>query len=144
MTCIATDGKTLAGDGRVTAQGLIQTEEGQKVFYAKDGSVVGCSGACTTMELARKWFEGGCPFDVLPKVEDKDFAALILRPDGRIEWMDVSFAFVPCMAPAAIGSGDEIAIGLMLAGKTPKEAVEITATRMCTVGGKIVELRPRA
>lgn len=143
MTCIATDGRTLAADSRQTAEGMIVNDAATKVFHAKDGSAVGVAGNCASAELARAWFEAGEDFGTIPKLEDKDFAALILRPDGAVQWMGVSFAAVPYAVPAAIGSGDELALGAMLAGKSPSEAILIAASRMTNVGGPVVELEAK-
>jgi hypothetical protein len=143
MTCIATDGQTLSADGRQTADGLIVSDKAIKLFHAKDGSAVGIAGNCASAVLARQWFEAGEDFGTIPKLEDKDFAALILRTDGRVQWMGVSFAAVDYEVPAAIGSGDEVAIGAMLAGKSPAEAVRIAATRVMSVGGSIANLGPK-
>lgn len=140
MTCIATDGLTLAADSRMTAEGLIVNDDAIKAFRAKDGSAVGCAGNCESIARARRWFEDGEDFERIPNLKDDDFAALILRPDGRIEWMGRGFAPVAYAAPTAIGSGDELAIGAMLCGKSPAEAVQIAIARMSTCGGPVIEL----
>lgn len=144
MTCIATDGITIAADSRQTAEGLIVNDDAIKLFRAKDGSAVGVAGNCASAELARRWFEEGEDFERVPKLEDKDFAALILRPDGRVEWMGVAFAAVAYAVPTAIGSGDELAIGAMLAGKSPADAVQIAIARMSSCGGPVIELDRQA
>lgn len=142
MTCIATDGRSIAGDGRMVAGDMIVDEATKKLWRAADGSAVGGSGEVTELALLREWFRAGEPKDTLPKISDK-VCVLILRRDGRVEWMDHHFTPVPWAAPTAIGVGDEMAIGAMLAGKSPRRAVELVASRMMGVGGRIREMRPR-
>jgi len=149
VTCIATDGKTMAADGRMCTGDLIVNDETVKIFHARDGSVVGTSGDAAMGELVREWFQKGenpnkIPSLTMPKEDDSPVSALILRPDGRVEWMNHHFACVPFARVAAIGSGSEVAIGLMMTGMSPREAVEAVARQVTSVGGRIMELKPRA
>jgi len=145
MTCIATDGRTMAGDGLITNANLIVASDARKVRRLANGSIVGCAGEWGLCELVFGWFEKGEDNETIPAVrsrgDDGDTAleALILRPDGMVEIMDDNFAPYRVDCPAAIGVGAEIAIGLMLAGKTPREAVEAVVRRVTGVGGQIVE-----
>lgn len=144
MTCIATDGKTMAGDGLITGGALIIGTKGIKVRRLPDGTLVGLAGQWAGCELTFKWFEDGEKPDHIPdlprgKDDDTALEALILRPDGRVQLMDDLFAPYQIDAPAAIGAGSEVALGLMLAGKTPVEAVSEVSARITTVGGKITE-----
>ncbi len=41
MTCIATDGQTMAGDGLICQYDLVLSREAEKVFLLSDGRVVG-------------------------------------------------------------------------------------------------------
>lgn len=43
--------------------------------------------------------------------------------------------------PFACGSGSDYAIGAMLAGKSPREAVELAAKKNSATGGKIMEMK---
>lgn len=147
MTCIATDGKTMAGDGRALIGQLITTEERVKLIRTPDGSVVGVAGDATAGALVRQWFEKGEDLSCIPAVKPGEepgtpFEALVLRPDGRVELLDWNFTATQLALPAAIGSGREVAIGLMMAGLSPKEAVERTMTRVASVGGKVTVMRP--
>lgn len=147
MTCIATDGKTMAADGLACVGHLITTESRVKLVRCPDGSVVGVAGDATGGALMREWFSKGEDRACLPVIKPGDEAgtpveALILRPDGRVEFMDWNFTAVEHDRPAAIGSGREIAIGLMLAGVTPGEAVAGAARRVASVGGKVIEWKP--
>lgn len=146
MTCIATDGKTMAGDGRALIGQLITTDSRDKLVRAKDGSIIGLAGDTTAAQLVREWFRKGEDLSTIPAVKPSDepgtpFEALILRPDGSVEFIDWNFTPVAHDVPAAIGSGREMAVGLMLAGKTPVEAVRLVAKRVASVGGRVRVLR---
>lgn len=147
MTCIATDGKTIAADSRSCIGDLIVTDAAVKLARGKDGSVLGIAGDAGTSALVREWFEKGADVRTIPKIlpTDKDgnpaFEGLALRPDGRVDFLDNSFTFVEFAIPAAVGSGTEIALGAMLAGKSPVDAIALAATRVATVGGEVVEAK---
>lgn len=149
MTVIVTDGKCVAGDGRVTSGSLLLADDFPKVRRLKDGSVAGMAGDLRDICLAFDWLDRGAPFDVIPKfsakADEKDdgFEALILRPDGRVEWFDQMCVFVPYSAPFAIGSGAEMALTAMACGLTPEEAVERAAHRNVKCGGRTVCLKPK-
>ncbi|MEJ7831308.1 MAG: hypothetical protein WKF79_00195 [Nocardioides sp.] len=142
MTCIATDGKTMAADGLLMRDDLIVTTARRKLFHAKDGSVVGCAGDGAAIALAREWFKSGEPKDTIPVLRGQDFAALILRRDGRVELLDGLFTTYDCEAPATLGSGDAFALGALHAGATPRRAVEIACLTCATVGGTVRTMKP--
>lgn len=120
MTTIATDGKTIAADSRVTGTFIGQHD---KLFQIGD-SVFGISGNIPRVMRVVDWLSAGCPEASKPDVED-DFAILQLHQGGVWYW-DSSLRPIRYGIPyAAIGSGAEFAMGAMLAGKSPKLAVEI-------------------
>lgn len=140
MTCIATDGVTMAGDGRITSSGLIINEAFEKVWLAADGSIIGACGDQRNMGLARDWLDKGANFDVIPKLNE-EFEALVLRPDGRLEIFDCKCVFVPINPPAALGSGRESALTAMDLGLSPGQAVRQAMRRVSSVGGRVVEMK---
>lgn len=139
MTVICTDGKSMAGDGLVCAGQLIVAENAIKVFKA-NGSIIGLCGDAAYGETITKWFQDGERDKDKPTDKQCDFSGLILRPNGKAYWFGDNLSFVEYELPAAIGSGDHIAVGAMEANKSPKEAVKIVSKRSNTVGGKITEL----
>lgn len=141
MTTIATDGKTMAGDS-LTTGGNHRVAFHPKVKRAADGSLFGCSGLSWCGERFARWMtEGG----EKPELHD-EFSALVLKPDGTVEYYCQKLEPVSYVVPMAIGSGDDLAIGAMLAGKTPAEAVAIAIERDKNSGGTItvLELHPKA
>jgi len=135
MTTIATDGQSMAGDGlAVDHRGTIVDHTRPKVRRLADGRIVGASGSSFDADSWAAWVEGGkkgdCP------VQDDRFGALILSSDG-ILWVDHKGREIATPAPIAIGSGQDIAIGAMMAGATPGEAVNIACKRDPHSGGRI-------
>lgn len=143
-----TDGKSMAADGRMCTGDMIVNDAASKLWYAKDGSICGGAGDAAILELVRCWFQAGEQMDQTPKVDPphddvSPISVLVLRPNGRVFYMDHRFAFVRMATPVAIGSGSEVATGLMLAGRSPTEAVKDVARVVTSVGGKVVSRKPR-
>jgi ATP-dependent protease HslVU (ClpYQ) peptidase subunit len=139
VTAVATDGKTMAGDGLVASGHAVSSMSAVKIIRLEDGSLVGFSGDCASVELAKAWFIDGENSKDKPTL-DSDFSALVLRKTGKVFWFGEKLYGVEYEAPAAIGSGCEIAIGAMEAGLAPAQAVKVAAKRMISVGGKITVL----
>ncbi len=142
MTCICTDGKTMAADGQSSRMDMIVGLRRTKLHRLPDGSVVGMAGDGGLIELALEWFRNGEDTSEIPATRGQDFCALILRPSGRVDLLDGLFVRYRAEAPAAIGTGDQMALGALLAGATPREAVKLVASRCTTVGGRITEMAP--
>lgn len=133
MTTIATDGKSMAGDGMSSRDSLITAVRSVKVERLSDGRIVGAAGDKPDCARFRKWL---CDGGQAPKF--KDFAALVLHPDGSLVYHTESdISGTATEAPNAIGSGAEIAIGAMEAGATPEQAIQIAAKRNAWTGGLI-------
>lgn len=143
MTTIATDGVTIAADGRTTAGKEIVTDEAKKIHRLPDGSVVGEAGLCTAGILAVEELAYAIQEDRHPKNYKGDYTLLRLTPDGRaiIYWNELVGIEIP--TPAAIGSGGEFARGAMAAGASAREAVRIATKLDSASGGKVRELKPK-
>lgn len=138
MTTIACDGKSMAGDGQREACRTILTTDAVKVQRLEDGRIVGTCGDTALAVGLVDWLKG-VGDKPTGKAED-DFAALVLRPDGVIEYISGHCVPLIVPAPVAVGSGMDFAIGAMEAGRTPFEAVVIAARRDPGTGGKITVL----
>lgn len=132
MTTIATDGRTMAGDDQVTGGGQVLASR-TKIIGLPDGRVFGCTGYSDECSLFAKWMQGGIE---KPTLGD-DFAALVLTPDNKAFWIGQRLEPVEWSVPATIGSGGDIALGAMLAGKSPAEAVQIAASRDVGTGSVV-------
>ena len=133
MTVIATDGKSMAGDTLATCKGFLMGRH-KKVRRLRDGRIVGASGPTTDCQMLVRWIEEGGEKPSL----GEEVSAIILNPDGTVDWIDYKLEIVENHElPAAIGCGGDLAIGAMLAGATPYEAVMLVTTRQLDIGGEI-------
>jgi ATP-dependent protease HslVU (ClpYQ) peptidase subunit len=132
MTTIATDGKSMAGDGMSCSMDMVVTTGRKKVHRLGDGRIVGCSGNSANIIRFVAWLEGGDK----PEIKDS-FAALILEADGSTFQFCEQLVPMPVDLPAALGSGVHFAVGAMLAGASPRRAVEIASSRDPHSGGDI-------
>lgn len=132
MTTIATDGKSMAGDGLECEGNTITGRSVVKVERLPDGRIVGVSGRFTDAIAFRRWLtEGGAK----PKVGE--MGALVLCPDGTVLWYDKALEPLPSEIPAAVGCGMDHALTAMDAGCAPERAVELAALRDPRTGGNI-------
>lgn len=133
MTTIATDGKSMAGDGFVTGNDLIHSTTEIKVRKLSDGRIVGIAGSAYAHVLFVPWLEnGGDP----PELTD-DFEALVLHPGGRCQSFNHKCLAIEQPTPAVTGSGGALALGAMLAGASPERAVAIACERNMGTGGTV-------
>ena len=134
MTTIATDGKSMAGDSMVTGNGIVHSTSFLKVRRISGGRIVGASGSAYAFDRFIEWLEtADMPNPKLPE----HFEALVLLPDGSCRCFDEDCASYIQETPAITGSGGAIALGAMLAGATPAQAVAIAAQRDMGTGGTI-------
>lgn len=124
MTTICTDGKTMAGDGRVTGSGVIFQDDLVKVFSCGD-TIYGYCGSPYYESDVRAFVSG------LTNTLDvgEDFEALVLTYGGDVFCLDGKGRRYKSSIPAAIGSGSGYALAAMYAGCDPVDAVDI-ATRL--------------
>jgi ATP-dependent protease HslVU (ClpYQ) peptidase subunit len=137
MTTIATDGKTMAGDGLVVSNNTITDVAFQKVRRLNDGRLAGHSGNAYDAEAFFNWLESGgdCPV-----MTENCSAALVLGLDGSVISYDHRGRKLLEPSKAAIGSGSDHALTAMDAGCSPERAVEIAAARDTRTGGIIISL----
>lgn len=140
MTTIATDGRSMAGDGLCTGNGLVHGMAVRKVARLADGRIVGVAGTPYAIPVFLKWIEKGGDKPKLPDC----FEALVLHPDGScLTYNDDCHSFAQ-EVPAVTGSGGPLALGAMLAGASPARAVEVAAMRDTCTGGTIIALELEA
>jgi hypothetical protein len=107
-----------------------------KVEQLPDGRIFGACGFSEDAQLFSRWMHGAPD---KPELSD-DFGALILTPDGHVFWIGKKLEPVKYLAPMAVGSGADYAIGAMLAGATPEYAVKIAAVRDLNTGGDVTSI----
>ena len=133
MTTIACDGMSMAADSLVTGGGE-RVGWFTKAARAKDGRIFACAGSAVDSIKFERWMGGAEAESV--KLKD-EFEALVLNIDGTIDWVGSDLEPLRYFAPMTIGSGAGIALGAMLAGKTPEEAVMIACQRDIKSGGTV-------
>jgi len=126
MTCIAFDGKTLAGDKRSTVAGQIMTTT--KIFRV-NGELVGFSGDAAHCAEALNWIRGGCEPSKYPEElrnRDKMINTLVIRKNGEVwRFEDSPHPYQVFGRFHAIGGGSDFALAAMHLGKNAVEAVEV-------------------
>lgn len=145
MTCIAYDGKDLAGDKSATLNGYPLTIT--KVHRVQGGRV-GFAGCSFHAQQLLAWFKGGRIAADYPKTkEGADGAQALFVDDVRRELLffgDGNFIGLKIEQKfTAIGSGRDFAIAAMHLGKTAGEAIEVACKFDIYCGQGIDVLEPR-
>lgn len=134
MTTIATDGKTMAADTRLSGS-YIEQFEAVKLFRI-GGVVYGVAGEDWSHCMAYvDWVKGGRSEDCKP-TNASEFNALFVE-NGKVYLEGASLRPIENGSLNAIGSGKSFAMGAMLAGATPAQAVKIAMKLDPITGGKI-------
>lgn len=134
MTTIATDGKSMAGDGQVSCGDRVAHSAFLKVVRLADGRIVGVSGTAYDLEPFCDWLMN--PTMDKPKLwERSEF--LVLHPDGSVLSYNEDCRSIREPTLTASGSGSDFAIGAMMAGASPQRAVEIACAADTKSGGEI-------
>jgi ATP-dependent protease HslVU (ClpYQ) peptidase subunit len=128
MTTIAWDGKTLAGDRKVTTGSGIHDCNTTKIVKRKDGALCGTGGTTALCYAFQKWFLKGGKGKLPTLKEGQDeLNAIIISPDGKLTIYDPA-GFFEAYAPFyAIGTGYELALGAMAMGAKADVAVRIAS-----------------
>lgn len=124
MTTIVYRDGVLAADSAVTDR---ETYVGEtiKIWRSPMGVLGGVTGCLGDSAKFRDWFVGGCQGGV-PDFSDNDSEALLVQPDGSVEWVGKGQKrFAIKSRFYAIGSGFKIALGALHAGASAERALEI-------------------
>jgi ATP-dependent protease HslVU (ClpYQ) peptidase subunit len=124
----------MAGDGWGHMHGTIVEHAAVKVVKLNDGSLFGSCGGAVDRDRMVEWLNAGQPGDWPKRTE---FGGILVRPNGDVFTCGDSDGFARVVAPCAVGSGMDVAIGAMDAGCDPAEAVRIAAGRDPHTGGTI-------
>ena len=138
MTTIATDGRSMAGDGLITENDHICLTDYQKVRRLRDGRLVGFCGNSFNWDSFAEWLDGGA--QDAPPTMTEGFGCIVLKPDGSIVQYDKDGRSFREEAPCAIGSGTRFALAWMDAGHSAEEAIAYACKRDIYTGGEIIVL----
>lgn len=137
MTCIATDGLTIAADSLET-MGTEKLLRSAKKIIEIGGVIYASSGIGTTESLA-KWHQDGADPRDPPRYRDEHWALLVINHDGTMHLFTALMPYAhPIVPPFALGTGGDYAMGAMLAGASAERAVEIACEIDTACGGEIV------
>jgi len=131
MTTIATDGNTIAADGLVVA-GTVVSKRNAVKLYRLDDEIVGLSGKLDECVNYMAWYRGESE-----NPPGGDIEVVHLREDGIYTGNAPGYNLFKVDAPYTIGSGEGIAMGAMVAGVSPADAVRIAAKYDIYTGGRI-------
>jgi len=139
MSCIAWDGKTMAGDKLATYGGTKRTcTKVFKIRYDEAIVLVGAVGDMAAVTAWIKWLKGGS-YREKPSLSTNDsFTGMMVFADGSIEiWEWTMAPYLIAEKFHAIGSGRGEALGAMAMGADAKKAVEIASVFDCNVGNGV-------
>lgn len=140
MTCIAWDGHTLAADRRVT-DGRGKTSTTTKIFRAPGGLLVGGTGDASVVAELQAWFLAGADPSAFPNSARANLADFYVFSAGGVHCY--------CAGPHptsvecerfAVGSGGDVAKGVLHMGGSAVEAVEAACLLRGDCGGGVDQL----
>ena len=124
MTTLAFDGKILAADTLVTADGMA-FGHAKKIFKLKDGRYFAFCGSFALELAIIEWLNGG----EVPSILDQEgLGGIVIDKDGKAYEFNRSFRLYPACIPWAGGSGEQIAMTAMKCGKTAVQAVKVACS----------------
>lgn len=161
MTTIATNGTAMAADGRLVQGDRVIKEDDDKMrtlFVERAGEhvLLGMAGCVAHMNLMQEFVEDcylgkdtflGTSFIPDESSYDPDVGhpgetvGLILLESGKVYLCGYGEPIIQVRKVMAIGSGSDLAIGAMMAGKTPGEAVLIASRVDLNTNGNVTERR---
>lgn len=136
MSTIASDGKTIAADGKAVTGHEVTCLKREKM-RSGPGCIYALTGDSAFFVPMIDWYEAGANPKELPCGTGVDWAFLVVRMRGVERYTSGHAYPVVWGFPVAEGSGAQLAMGAILAGCTPKRAVEIAALRDIYTGGEI-------
>lgn len=126
MTTIATDGKTVVADKRITSTSGVHYTSNDKIHRIGEW-IVGASGDAFDCIEFLKWFRACEAGEKIPVPNlDSKFEGLAVHESGKI--VEYGGKCQPMIVEEkfyAIGSGVGVALGALAAGADPKKAIEI-------------------
>lgn len=138
MTTIVYSQGILATDSACSAGGtMIGTL--RKMARNAQGYLVATAGATLSCAAVMRWVEHGMD-EPGPSIDDDEFSALLIRPDGTVCLLGGDGIQVPIDAPYhVLGSGRDIALGALAMGASAENAVQI-ACRFDTASREPVQV----
>ena len=152
MTIICWKSPYLASDSRIVESSDITSDNVQKIFKLKNGSLIGLAGDVNFQEvtdLFNRQKLGKLPTTKQLIGIGVDFRSIYVRFDGTVFDILASFdsgrwgaQVIEIKEPYyAVGSGSAYALGALAAGATASQAVKITCRHDNNCGGKVQNVK---
>jgi hypothetical protein len=137
MTIICVDKHSVAADGLSVFGGIVTSRTTKKIKVVK-GTIYVLYGTTQFFGPAIAWHQAGAnPADIPKGDKENDWHLVVVDQRGVVQYnWDTPYAD-PVQQPWAFGANWEVALGLMLAGKTAKEAVEFMCDKSMYAGGEV-------
>lgn len=136
MTTIATDGKTISADTQSVSGFIDQID--YKKLHRINGLVFGFCGIVSEFHIFKEWMEDGNEDpDNKPTFPNNDGWSAIYVQNGKVWEIGPDLMPVRCGQTYAVGTGAGYAMGAMLAGATPAQAIKIAMKLDPKTGGKV-------
>jgi hypothetical protein len=129
MTTIAYDGNTLASDS-LSCCGFKEQSPARKI-YEREKQYIAGSGLVGAIKRWIEWYDDGADHDKFPDLKD-DLGGIFIV-DKETKLLQVWGAGYPYpvvdwnLKPNALGSGEQFAMGALLAGANAEQAVIIAS-----------------
>lgn len=139
MTVIASDGLTIAADGQLM---LGQSEIGalnlKKIRVVEAKAIYAMDGTIALLDALIDWHRKGADPHALPVSSgDDDWGMVVITTEG-VTAFNKGVPYPARWAyPLTLGCGADYAMGAMLAGASPQQAVEIACAKNAFCGGDI-------
>jgi hypothetical protein len=109
-----------------------------KIFTAKDGTLIGIAGVLTDCLMFVKWYQAGMHYDALPTFSADSFNALTLNHHGCFFYDSKCVPILMKDEYTSIGTGGAIANTCLFLGKSIEEAMETASVLDPYTGGQLV------
>ena len=146
MTLIVWRAPTLAADTAAFRDDFICRRDARKIIRTQTGHLVGCAGlqACCDRFMAwalEDFAEHKTP-DPLPKDQEEDFAAIVVRPDGRVLEYGYDMMVTDCTGEpfVTLGAGQDFAAALGTLGWSAVDIVKHCIKHIVWVDGDVLSL----
>jgi ATP-dependent protease HslVU (ClpYQ) peptidase subunit len=139
MTTIAFDKESVSVDTRMSANGLIVSDNYNKIRYLENGEILISTGVVHDIDVLIKHYLNGAEC-----YEDIEVAGLLIRNKIDVFKIYQYEGFIRTLKLENIttmGSGSDFALSAMDFGCSSKEAIKYAMTRDSHTGGKIKTIK---
>lgn len=137
MTTIASDGRTVAADGRRCIGNEIVCDNYRKLVVM-EGRVFGITGGLAGGEAGIRWVLAGADPAEVPKTDPQySWTVIEFKVEHCVSWRSSDPYPETTPYPVTFGSGCDYAMAVLDLGFSPPDAVKAAARRNVHTGGEI-------